>query len=260
MTVYRTRVKKGVSPGAGKMVIWEKPGAGDPMAPFDDPVEHFDLIRFCSDFQYFSSALRVNGISVAHSSVAGVTGSGYSAPGASGGSSGPIANGQVVTTNKLLYTHSLGYVPQFIVLYNGAIVAGGTVVQMTADKRKARKLSAYATTTEIRLRDIGISSTDALPAASISYDLIIFRDPAKVPGAPLFQASPAAVTLGYGRLTSEQRPLRRAVGAEPSFYLPRTRIADIRNGAYRTITPSGPQDVGTYNGSFFSADYLKVTL
>lgn len=260
MTVFCTRIKGEATPGTGKMVIWEKPASGDRMAPFDDPVEHFDLIRFCSDFQYFSSAIRVDGISVSHSLVAGVTGSGYSAPSASSGSTGPIANGQLVTTNKLLYTHSLGYAPQFIVLYNDVIVAGGTVVQMTADRRKARKVSAYATSTEIRLRDIGISSTDDLPAATISYDLIIFRDPAVVPGAPLFRASPSGVTLGYGRITSEERPLRRVVGAEDYFYLPRTRIADIRNGAYRTISPSGPQDVGTYTGNFFSADYLKVTL
>lgn len=253
MAVLCTRVH------AGKMVIWEKPPSGDPMAPFDDPVANFNLIRFCSDFQYFSNALQVNGISVSHSAVAGVTGSGYAAPSSSSGNTGPIANGQIVTTNKLLYTHSLGYVPHFFVLFNGAIVYGGTVVQQTSDKKKARKVSAYATTTEIRLRDIGISSTDDLPAASISYDLIIFRDPAQVSGAPLFRMRPAGITMGYGRITSEQRPLRRVVGAEPFMYLPKTRVADIRNGAYRTLSPSGPKDIGFYNGGFFNADYLKVT-
>lgn len=245
---------------AGKMVIWEKPAVGDKMAPFDDPVANFGLIRFSSDFQYFSNSLRVNGINVNHSAVAGVTGTGYSPPSASA-PTGPIANGQVVTGNKLLYTHGLGYVPQFMVLFNGAIVSGGTVVQQTSDRLKSRKVSAYATTTEIRLRDIGISNTDALPAATISYDLIIFRDPAPIPGAPLahIRIDGNPIILGHGRITSEQPPLRRVVGAEPFFYLPRTRIADMRNGAYRTITPSGPRDIGSYNGSFFTADFLKVT-
>lgn len=254
MVVYCSRVK------GDKMAIWEKPAAGDRMAPFDDPIANFGLIRFCSDFQYFSSALRVNGISVAHAAVAGVTGTGYAAPGSSSSTTGPIADGQVVTSSKLLYTHGLGYVPYFIVLYQDTIVVGGTVVQMTSDRKRARKVSAYATATEIRLRDIGISSADSLPAASVSYDLIIFRDPAQIPGAPLFRARPAGVTMGYGRITSEQQPLRRVVGAEPYFYLPRSRAADIRNGAYRTISPSGPLDVGTYNGSFFVADFLKVTI
>lgn len=259
MTVFCSRIKKGPTPGTGKMAIWEKPASGDRMAPFDDPIANFGLIRFHSDFQYLSNSLRVNGISVSHASVAGVTGTGYATPSNGNYATGPVANGQVVVTDKLLYTHGLGYVPQFMVLYNGAIVYGGTCVQQSADKQKVRFVSAYATTTEIRLQDIGISSSDALPATSVSYDVLIFRDPAPIPGAPLYWNTPDEITLGYGRITSEQRPLRRAVGAEDFFYVPLGRTADIRGGAYRTISPAGPADLGTYMGSFFSADYIKVT-
>lgn len=259
MPVFHTRIKKGLTPGTGKMVIWEDPPSGDPMDPYNNPVDRFDLIRFCSDFQYFASSLRVNGISVSHSSVAGVAGVGYAAPSSSYGATASAA-GQIVTTTKLLYTHSLGYVPYFVVLYDDAIVTGGTVVQLTSDKKKVRKVSAYATTTEIRLREVGISSSDALPAATISYDVIIFRDPAQVPGALLFQADLSLISLGYGRITSEQNPLRRVVGAEPFFYLPSGRAADIRNGAYRHMTPAGAKDFGTYNGGFFVAEYYKVTI
>lgn len=260
MTVYCTRVKEGASPGTGKMVIWEKPASGDRMAPFDDPETHFDLIRFCSEFQYLNNSLRVNGITVAHSSVAGVTGSGYVAPGPNGGSTGPVANGQVVTTNKALYTHSLGYVPQFMVLFNGALLYPGTAVQISSTKKEIRLASAYATTTEIRIREIGISSATALAAANINYDVIIFRDPAKVSGAPLFQVEPSGISLGYGRITSEQKPMRRVVGAESFFFIPLGRTADIRNGAYRTISPvNGTKNLGPYLGDFFLADSIKVT-
>jgi hypothetical protein len=241
------------------MAIWEKPASGDPLAPYDDPIANFGLVRFHSDFQYLSNSLRVNGISVSHASVAGVTGSGYTIPSSGGFATGPIANGQIVVTDKLLYTHSLGYVPQFMVLYNGAIVYGGTCVQQTADRLKARFVSAYATTTEIRLQDIGISNSDALPAASVSYDVLIFRDPSPIGGDPLYRNTPDEITLGYGRITSEQRPLRRAVGAEGFFYIPLDRTSDIRNGAYRTISPAGAVDLGPYFGSFFSAEYIKVT-
>ncbi len=255
------RVKAGVTPGTGKMAIWEKPAAGDVMAPYSDPLAHWDLVRFHSDFQYLNNAIEVFGISVSHASVAGVTGIGYGAPSAAGAKTGPISNGQIVIANKTVYTHSLGYVPWFQLRIGGRMVSPGTVVQQTTDKRKVRFVSPYATTSIIGLRDIGISSSDALPAQTSLYDLTIIRRPAKVAGAPLMHLRTGGnpLIIGYGRVTSEAQPLRRAVpGDVRKFVVPYGRSMDIRNGAVRFIDNANEYDFGTYTGAFLTAQSIEV--
>lgn len=260
MTEMCTRIKAGVTPGTGKMAIWEKPAAGDVMAPYDDPIENWDLVRFHSDFQYLNNAIEVSAISISHSLVAGVTGTGYSAPSAGPGHTGPIANGQIVISDKTVYTHSLGYVPWFQLRFDGRVVSPGTVVQLTSDKHKVRFVAPYATSSIIGLRDIGISNSDDLPAQTSIYDLTIFRETAEVPGDPLahLRIDGDPITIGYGRVTSEQRPLRRAVPGDSSFFIPYGRSLDIRNGAVRFINDADEFDIGTYIGSFATAEVIEV--
>lgn len=260
MPVICSRIRKGATPGTGKMAIWEKPGSGDPMAPYDDPVANWDKVRFHSDFQYLNNAIQVDGISVSHALVAGVTGSGYSPPSSSATPTGSIANGQIVVADKTVYTHSLGYVPWFQLQFQGRVVSPGTVVQLTSDRKKVRYVAPYATSSIIGLRDIGISSTDDLPAQTSSYDLVIFRQPAVVDGDPLahFRIDGNPITIGYGRVTSELRPLRRTVVGDSSFFIPYGRSLDIRNGAIRFMNETEEFDLGTYTGNFISAEVIEV--
>ena len=258
MTEMCTRIKAGVTPGTGKMAIWEKPAAGDVMAPYDDPLANWDLVRFHSDFQYLNNAIEVGAISVSHSLVAGVTGTGYSAPSAGGGSTGPIANGQIVISNKTVYTHSLGYVPWFQLQFDGRVVSPGTVVQQATDQ--IRFVAPYATSSIIGLVDIGISSASDLAAQTSDYDLVIFRETAEIPGDPLarLRVDGSPITIGYGRVTSEQKPLRRAVPGDSSFFVPYGRSLDIRNGAVRFINDTDEFDLGTYLGAFLTAEVIEV--
>lgn len=253
-----TRIKAGVTPGTGKMAIWENPAAGDVMAPYDDPLANWDLVRFHSDFQYLNNAIEVSGISVNHSLVAGVSGSGYAPPSAGGGSTGPIASGQVVVSNKTVYTHSLGYVPWFQLRFAGRVVSPGTVVQQATSQ--IRFVAPYATSSIIGLVDIGISSSADLAAQTSSYDLTIFRETAEIPGDPLahLRVDGNPITIGYGRVTSEQRPLRRAVSGDTSFFIPYGRSMDIRNGAVRFINDTDEFDIGTYIGAFTTAEVIEV--
>jgi len=254
-----TRIKAGATPGTGKMAIWEKPAAGDVMAPFDDPLTNWNLVRFHSDFQYLNNAIEVASISVNHSSVAGVTGSGYAPPSAGGGSTGPIASGQVVISTKTIYTHSLGYAPWFQLRFDGRVVSPGTVVQRATNQ--VRFVAPYATSSIIGMLDIGISSSAALAAQTSSYDLTIFRQTTEIPGDPLahLRIDGDPITLGYGRVTSEQRPLRRAVPGDTSFFIPYGRTMDIRNGAVRFINDTDEFDLGSYIGAFTTAQVIEVT-
>jgi hypothetical protein len=246
-----------------KLAIWEKPTSGDVMAPFDDPLANMDKVKFHSDLQYLSSQAVSADININHTSLAGVTGTGYvagSGGGPSSGSSTPIANGQVRVSSIDLATHSLGYVPLFYVLYNDRIVSPGTIVQTGTNM--ARFVSVYATTTKIILREVAISSSSALPAITKTYNTIVFREPIADPAKPMLRLSANhPMVLARGKVTEADRPLRKAASADAKFYIPTERTLDICNGAIRTISPlDGIVDVGTnYNGGFTSAESILVT-
>jgi peptidoglycan hydrolase-like protein with peptidoglycan-binding domain len=244
-----------------RMVIWQKPPSGDHMAPYDDPLAHMDLIRFHSDWRYLKIADETD-VTVNHAQVNGVSGTGYAPPSAASGSTGAIANGQIVTTTHNLFTHGLPYTPKFFVLIDDVIVTQGTVVQLTSDRKKVRFISPYVTSTQVRLKEIGISNTDALPALSQDYRVIVLKDPIADPAAPLtwLRADGNPIILGHGKITSEDRTLRRTgfLGDEV-LKLPDGQTADIRNGALRTILNGQTREFGQYIGSFFQADTIDVT-
>lgn len=247
-----------------KMAVYEVPANPlDRLTPMDNPKAFWDKIRFHSDFQYLSKQTRYNGISVTHAAIAGVTGTGYIAPGTGSSLSAPVANGQFGVATHTLVTHGLGYVPLFQIIWNGNIISPGTVIQTVAnDKSRVRIVSPYATTSIIGLKSIGISSTLALPSTSVAYDVIVFREPAVDPSLPMVRLSPSAgkFVLGKGRITSDNLPLRRWVSGDPIlFYQPVERTTDIRNGAFRNINQAGAADYGTYTGAFFTTGLIRVT-
>ncbi len=246
----------------GRVVIWEEPPSGDPLAPSLDPVGNFDLIRFCSDFLYLSVTEEVD-VSINHTSLAGVTGAGYSVSNGaqSSGQSSPIADGQIRLTSIELCTHNLGYVPLFDVLLDGRIVSPGLVVQSEQSGARVRRVSTYATTTKIFLREVAISSRSNLTATSRDYRVLIFADPEADPAKPFLRIKPGVqVCLGWGKVDEDQRALRRALVGDATYYVPLDRTVDIRNGAVRNISPiAGKVDSGIYTGNFTSVSAIEVT-
>ena len=249
----------------GKVAIWEKPASGDPMAPFDDPLEHMDLVRFHSDLQFLNSRLTALSVTVNHTSVAGVTGTGYSMSAGSGstGTSTPISNGQVVTNDYTLFNHGLGYAPIYFVLFGGTVISGGLGVQKATSQ--LRLVSSYATTSLIRIRDVGISSQSALPAVSLNYDVYVFKDLDIDPAQPLFhvklQDPGKRITMGHGKVSNSDDTVRRTKpGDTLNLPLPVTRQSDIRNGDIRSFKADGTYaQLAKYNGSLFSYDFVPVT-
>lgn len=250
-----------------KWVIWTTIiGVEDARAPYDDPTGNWTRVRFCDQFQYLN-ALTQNTATIAHSLVAGVAGSGYSAPSSAGGSgTGPITNGQIVIQDQTLYTHSLGYVPQFQVLIGNELISPGTVVQIDKTLGLIRYVSVYATTSIIGVRNVGISSASDLPSINVDYKINIFRQPTVIPGAPLVDLNVNSgndLVMGHGRITSAQKPLRRTqVGDVATFFVPITRTMDVRDGCVRKINLADYYDHGNsigYNGSLIQAQFLEMT-
>lgn len=245
-----------------KLAIWEKPLSGDIFAPYDDPLANMDKVKFHSDLQYLASQAVSSNITINHTSLAGVTGTGYQAGNGGGpasGSSAPISDGQIRVSSIELSTHGLGYVPLCYVLYNNRIVSPGTVVQTDSDM--IRMVSVYVTTTKVFLREIAISSAVALPAISRDYSVLVFREPIADPLQPtLFLSRDNPMVLAKGKITEDNRPLRASVASDARFYVPIERTIDIKNGAIRNISPlDGIIDYGSYNGNFSTARSVLVT-
>src|SRR5690606_10520714 len=106
---------------------------------------------FHSDFDYYGAVAWDMSRVISHPSVSGLS---YQVSPYEPASAQYFGRSSVTT--HALITHNLGYVPKFFVAYDGQMIPHGTPIQTDSGNR-ARFVSAYATTTQIRLKDIGIS-------------------------------------------------------------------------------------------------------
>ncbi len=252
MPVFRAKV--------GVVAIFEKPPSGDPMAPFDDPVGNLQYVKFHSDLQYLSNQITAGPIDITHTLLAGATGTGITVGnGSQNTNAAPVASGQIRQSSIALYTHGLGYVPLFQVINNNRIVSPGLVIQNPTSQ--FRMISAYATTTQIFLYELAISSASDLPSWDETYYINIFRNPEADPLLPTLHIQESGMVLAKGKVTDAHRPLRR-MGSDDltPFYLPIGRTVDIKNGAIRNISAlAGIKDFGLYTGGFTSSEAIRVT-
>lgn len=240
---------------ASKVAIWRKPASGDKFAPYKNPQVNASLVLFHSDFDYYGAvAWNMNRV-INHPSVSGLS---YKVSPYEPASAEYYGRSSITT--HALITHNLGYVPKFFVAYSGQMIPHGTPIQ-TESGNRARFVSAYATATQIRLKDIGISSASALSSVSRTYQVIVFRDSVADMALPLLRLSPDDVVMGQGKFRT-QWPHLRAVGAGDSPFAQATgRTAAIRNGGIRIRTPSGGAvDFGPFNGSISAPTFINVGL
>lgn len=237
----------------GKLVIWEKPLSGNPMDPFNNPVGFLSLIYFCSDFDYYARAIGATP-TISHPNIP--------ASAATLVVNTLTVNISVYTTKTtndyLLLTHNLGYKPNFMVCdSNGNEIPHGWPIQFAAGT--TRKITAYATTTEIRLKEVALYGQTTLPPLSQTYTVVAFRNPDPVVGAPGIRIQPSRVRFGYGKIDSNERSLRRALAGEATFGVPQGPTVDIKNGQVRFVRADGTiYDLNTtfvtgasnYGGSF----------
>jgi hypothetical protein len=240
-----------------RVVIYdEAPGGGDPLDPNSlmnrpvvSPMSWLDSVYFHSDLNYYNTVLYQPSVTVNH-------------PEVSGRSDQITANvtygGRIVTTTHHLVQHNLGYVPKFFVAYNGRMMPHGYPIQNTSSSRK-RLVAAYATTTEIRLWECGVSDTQALPAASFNYAVQVFASSSRDPALPNLLIEPGNVVFGQGKFRMDRPPIRVPLSGESPFYQATDRTAAIWNGALRAFLPNGSyQDFGNFTGSLGAPGFINL--
>lgn len=235
-----TRVFK-ISRSADAVAFFETaPGGGDPANPSSlrnrplvDPGNWLGNIIFHSDLDYMEVSHGPTDTTISHAAVAAGTGP------ASGLGLNNLLFYSGVTTTHLLLTHSLGYVPDFLVVANGDTVFGGTSVQRLSDGR-TRNVAAYATTTEIRLAERAVQTSSIMPAISVTYTIIVFKRPPAPSGNIGFKVDPVVkrVMMAREKFDSRRRYLQSVAGGTP-YGFTAGRTVDLKNGAPRLVDPDG---------------------
>jgi hypothetical protein len=234
-----------------KFVVWHKPASGDKMVPFNNPEDRLDLVEFSSTFDYYKILSRSTH-TINHTAVAAATTifdynptSGYVAI------TGPrIAfGGQVVKNDYLLYTHSLGYAPSYMIAIGDQLLQDYYPIQSGTDT--LRTVSFYATDTEIRCVDIGTSSDVAgLSAISQDYEVLLFRPASDGYDPDLPMLSGVDGILAKGLINANDSLLRRDDGTDASPYdILLSPGVDIDRGWPCFVNGAGTLSMGTYAGT-----------
>ncbi len=265
-------------PDEGIVALYEEPstsGAIDDIdaarnAPAKDPDSYFDMVYFHSTFDYME-VHAAGSVSISHSTIAAVS----APPGVNPSS---VYDWASAVDDKLVYTHSLGYLPFAIVATTDMIIAPSTKVQSDTGGR-TRYVTPYVTTTELRLWESASKTASTLGSTSITYQYIVFKEPAGDENDILWEFDPdtGIWQMGRGRFRTNRRYLQTAPGGSP-LVLNVGRNVDLKNGAPRFILADGtiyaPIGAGTtwilanaastpatslaYSGTFTNDDGIEV--
>lgn len=242
----------------------EAPGGGDPLDPASQmnrpvvsPLSWLSNVYFHSDLNYYGIAVKNLSATVSHPSIAGMTRT------AAGGnqevSAAVVFYGQSVETNHVLVTHGLGYVPKFFCIYNNRLIPHGTPVQDEGVGLK-RFVTAYATSSQIVLHEVGWSSDTSLSAVSRTYQVIVFREPLVSPVAKQLDLYPGEAIFGKGKFRGSEPHLRADGPGDVQWPIATGRTAGVRNGGLRVWVPNGSYvDFGPYNGSMGAPSYINTS-
>ncbi|KKB09413.1 hypothetical protein [Devosia chinhatensis] len=227
-------------PATGRFALFdEAPGGGavdNPNSlrnrPLNDPLNWLANIYFHSDFNYLEVAFGPTNVTVNHSAVSVV--------------SPPIGatvqfgwNGGA-SVDRLLFTHSLGYVPLVMAVLGNNMVWPGMPVQSQGDGG-VRFATIYATSTEVRMKEFGTTGPSTLAAASLTYTLLIFANQPSPTGNVLFDFDPVTgiVEMGRRKFKSDRRYLQVVPGGSPFGISYGGRTIDLANGAPRAVRADG---------------------
>ncbi|WP_297105122.1 hypothetical protein [uncultured Devosia sp.] len=252
-------------PTTGRCALYDENGStgdfNDPNsarnAPLNSPASHLDKVYFHSDFDYMEVSHGPTAVTVNHAAL----------------SIGAAPPGQIfpfgyttAAADHLLLTHSLGYPPLALVIYDGNVCWPGMPVQADAGGG-ARFVTAYVTNTELRLYEFASVGSGGLPAVSREYTVLVFRAPPAPSGDVLLDFDPATgvVQMGLGKFDSSRRYLQVVPGGSP-FGLSLGRTIDLNNGAPRAVRPDGTSydpvpsglQLGLGRGAMGIADYGYV--
>lgn len=249
MTTLVTRVE------GGKAAVYVKPVSGDPLAPFNDPGQHLDKVLFHSDTDFYRVHLGPVDVTVTLPAVAGATRNFAANP--------PLAiAGQFVTNDVLLLNHSLGYPPNYLIIWNNAELISGDLVQSVdpTTNWRARFLSHWADETGIYVRSLGGSSATGLPSMSFICEVVVFKLGEEAGNVVFdFDTVTGRLTMGKGMFDSDQVLLRAQgqAGDSPYDVLVGPSMG-LHNGRTRVVRGNGTAvDEPGYGGSFAAPDAFQ---
>lgn len=242
-------IKMKMTPEA--FALW-RPDEND-NGPFTDPVDHLDRVLVHSEFNNFVRGPFAT-TPVTHPAVAGVAAS------VSPTSGGFLVSGQLVVTRHNVLAHNLGYPPRFSIAVDGEVLSSGWLIQQVGNRGRIVYFSSNST--HIIVTGVGGSDENALPAIAKTYSVVAYRNIAAEAEAPQFKITPDRLIAGQGKLDTNERHMRVALGSESPLYIPGGSLVDVSGGAFRTVTPKGTVlDQPGYNGSFSpSASSVQVTV
>lgn len=223
-------------------------------APLNNPVAYLNRIRFHNEFDYYQ-VHSITDVTVNHAAVAGVTVTVSATP--------PFArNGQIVKSNLVLLNHGLPYRPSFMVASGGTLIGQASKIQVDGTWA-SRRVSPFATDTQIGMLDYGVSSNTDLPAMSKTYRVVVFKRPeATSPWMEHIDPDAGIFILGYGKWNGSLRQLRTTLSGDASpFDIPLGRTSDIRGGFSRTVLADGSTYTSPgYTGSFAGSASIECTV
>ena len=260
-------------PATGRCALFDEPsGTGDAddpnsarNAPLNSPATNLAYLYFHSDYDPMEVVIGPTTVTISHATIAAGTG-----PGGAVSVNGALVFGGY-TADHLLVTHSLGYVPDFFLLSGSNVIHPGYPIQFDSADGRSRCVTAYANTTQIRLHEFGIQTSNALAGLSVDYDVMVLKAPPAAVGDVLLDFDPGTgiVQMAREKFSSDRKYLQIVAGGSP-FGLPLGRTIDLANGTFRSVSPDGTiRDVvpatfrisfgsgspnygpdGDYNGSF----------
>jgi len=237
-------------PASGKVAMFdEASGGGDIFditsqcnRPANSPASWLSSIYFHSDLD-IAEVVSDTTVSITHASVGGSTSSGLSAGGL-GSDSSAAENAAVVrynagSTDDLAVSHGLGYVPDALVVVGSNVLDPGMPVQLTGSGI-GRYASLYLTTTEARIKTWASVSGSALSSVTLSYRVIILRQPRTASGNKLFDFDPSTgiTKMAKDRFSTDRNYLQVVVGGSP-YGIAYGKTIDLANGAPKFFFPDG---------------------
>lgn len=230
-------------PAQGVVAIFDEPnqtgevwGFNAPRnAPAKFPEQHLDKVYYHSNLDLLEVAASAS-VTINHPQVGAASGS-SSTTGQDliFGWGGAEADHLLLDISGLVLTRE----PWVLVAAGDNILWPGAPVQ-TASGGRARYVTAYSTLTQVRVFETASRTSNPLPAAAITYSVLVFTDPPAAITNKLKSFDPVTgeYQMGFGRFSSLFRYLQVAPGGSP-LGLSTGRNIDLDKGAPRFARPDG---------------------
>lgn len=248
-------------------IIDSAPGGGDLTdstalcnRPAIDPANWLANNYFNSAFDYYELLVPVQTVSITHTVLATASTLVLSIVGLS-----ITIKGQQDDRDIVLYAHNLGYVPTYMIAYNGGRLSAGQHVVIRGagtTSQRSRCVSHDADATNIYLHEHCTSGDVDLEADTLSYEVMIFNRPVRDPDLPLLSydnSGTGVALIDHGRIRSDRHYLRKALAAETSFDINLGPTMDINDGFVRVVTGGVVFDEPGYGGSWAGPAYVPVS-